>query len=53
MLNNKLIFADPPYNLQLKQDLYRPNNTKVEGVDDKWDKFDSNKEYGGLKIVKY
>lgn len=34
-----LIFADPPYNLQLKQELYRPNQTKVEGVDDDWDKF--------------
>lgn len=28
----KLIFADPPYNLQLKQNLYRPNQTKVDGV---------------------
>ena len=34
-----LIFADPPYNLQLKKELYRPNETKVDGVDDKWDKF--------------
>lgn len=40
-----LIFADPPYNLQLKQDLYRPNQTKVEGVFDQWDKFDSLKTY--------
>lgn len=40
-----LIFADPPYNLQLKQDLYRPNQTKVEGVDDAWDKFSTNEEY--------
>lgn len=29
-----LIFADPPYNLQLKNELYRPNQTKVDGVDD-------------------
>jgi DNA modification methylase len=36
-----LIFADPPYNLQLSGDLYRPNQTKVSGVDDAWDKFDS------------
>jgi len=36
-----LIFADPPYNLQLKKDLYRPNNTIVKGVDNSWDKFDS------------
>lgn len=41
----RLIFADPPYNLQLKQELYRPNNTKVDGVDDHWDKFASNMEY--------
>ena len=40
-----LIFADPPYNLQLKQELYRPNQTKVAGVDDGWDKFSSFSEY--------
>jgi len=40
-----LIFADPPYNMQLENALYRPNNTKVEGVDDLWDKFDSFKTY--------
>lgn len=40
-----LIFADPPYNLQLKNDLYRPNQTKVDGVFDKWDKFASMKDY--------
>ena len=40
-----LIFADPPYNLQLKQELYRPNQTKVDGVDDEWDKFSSNSDY--------
>lgn len=40
-----LIFADPPYNLQLKGDLYRPNQTKVDGVFDEWDKFDSFQEY--------
>src|SRR4030042_4446832 len=34
-----LIFADPPYNLQLQQDLYRPNMTKVDAVNDEWDKF--------------
>src|SRR5512135_1793790 len=34
-----LVFADPPYNLQLAGDLLRPNNTKVDGVDDEWDKF--------------
>jgi modification methylase len=36
-----LIFADPPYNLQLKGDLHRPDNSKVDAVDDDWDKFDS------------
>lgn len=36
-----LIFADPPYNLQLSQDLWRPNMTKVDAVDDEWDQFDS------------
>ena len=40
-----LIFADPPYNLQLSKELYRPNQTKVDGVNDKWDKFNSFKEY--------
>ncbi len=40
-----LIFADPPYNMQLKNDLYRPNNTKVDGVNDDWDKFASFEEY--------
>ncbi len=40
-----LIFADPPYNLQLKQELYRPNHTKVDGVNDNWDQFSSFKEY--------
>ncbi|HSU49546.1 MAG TPA: site-specific DNA-methyltransferase [Segetibacter sp.] len=40
-----LIFADPPYNLQLNADLYRPNQTKVDAVDDEWDKFDSKEDY--------
>jgi len=40
-----LIFADPPYNLQLQQELYRPNMTKVDAVDDHWDKFASFKDY--------
>lgn len=34
-----LIFADPPYNLQLQQDLYRPNHSKVDAVADAWDHF--------------
>ena len=40
-----LIFADPPYNLQLRNDLYRPNMTKVAAVNDDWDKFDDFVEY--------
>lgn len=40
-----VIFADPPYNLQLDGELYRPNETKVDGVDDEWDKFSSFQEY--------
>ncbi len=35
-----LIFADPPYNLQLQNELYRPNMTKVDAVNDGWDKFE-------------
>ncbi len=34
-----LVFADPPYNLQLDKDLLRPNNTQVDGVHHDWDKF--------------
>jgi modification methylase len=40
-----LVFADPPYNLQLSQELFRPNLTKVDAVDDGWDKFASFEEY--------
>ena len=40
-----LVFADPPYNLQLDQNLYRPNNSKVDAVDDEWDQFESFEEY--------
>ena len=36
-----LIFADPPYNLQLGGDLFRPDGSQVDAVDDDWDKFDS------------
>ena len=35
-----LIFADPPYNLQLEGELLRPDNSRVDGVDDAWDRFD-------------
>jgi DNA modification methylase len=40
-----LIFADPPYNLQLEKELWRPNATKVNGVDDAWDQFSGFKSY--------
>lgn len=36
-----MIFADPPYNLQLGGDLHRPDGSQVDAVDDDWDKFDS------------
>lgn len=40
-----LVFADPPYNLQLKGDLHRPDQSKVDAVTDDWDKFDSFASY--------
>ena len=40
-----LVFADPPYNLQLQNDLYRPNMSRVDAVDDNWDKFANFEEY--------
>jgi DNA modification methylase len=40
-----VIFADPPYNLQLNQELYRPNLTRVDGVSEAWDQFESFQEY--------
>ena len=36
-----LVFADPPYNLQLQGDLKRPDDSRVDSVDDAWDKFES------------
>src|SRR5258708_23355495 len=36
-----LVFADPPYNLQLKGDLKRPDESHVDAVNDDWDKFSS------------
>ena len=36
-----LVFADPPYNLQLRGDLKRPDDSRVDAVDDDWDKFSS------------
>ena len=40
-----LVFADPPYNLQLRGELHRPDNSKVDAVDDAWDQFGSFKAY--------
>ena len=43
-----LVFADPPYNLQLGGDLHRPDNSKVDAVDDGWDRFASFAAYDGF-----
>jgi len=40
-----LVFADPPYNLQLGGELHRPDNSRVDGVDDAWDRFADFKAY--------
>ena len=40
-----MIFADPPYNLQLSGDLHRPDNSHVDGVTEAWDQFESLKTY--------
>ncbi len=40
-----LIFADPPYNLQIENELWRPNATRVDGVDESWDHFSSFENY--------
>jgi modification methylase len=40
-----LIFADPPYNLQLEEGLTRPDQSRVDAVDDEWDKFESFAHY--------
>jgi modification methylase len=40
-----MIFADPPYNLQLGGDLFRPEGSRVDAVDDHWDKFNSFAHY--------
>lgn len=40
-----MCFADPPYNLQLANDLYRPNRTKVDAVEESWDQFESMEAY--------
>jgi modification methylase len=40
-----LVFADPPYNLQLSGELHRPDNSRVDGVEEEWDKFADFAEY--------
>ncbi|MDN5249105.1 MAG: site-specific DNA-methyltransferase [Alphaproteobacteria bacterium] len=40
-----MVFADPPYNLQLNGELHRPDNSIVSAVDDHWDQFESFKAY--------
>ena len=40
-----LVFVDPPYNMQIGETLRRPDDSKVKGVNDKWDKFESFKHY--------
>ena len=40
-----LVFADPPYNMQIGEKLTRPDSSKVNGVTDKWDRFNSFKHY--------
>ena len=40
-----LVFADPPYNLQLQGNLSRPDRSKVQAVNDKWDQFENFKSY--------
>jgi modification methylase len=40
-----LVFADPPYNLQLGEGLRRPNHSLVDGVEERWDRFDGFEAY--------
>ena len=40
-----VVFADPPYNLQLQRQLYRPDQSKVDAVDDAWDRFSDFQSY--------
>ncbi len=45
-----LIFADPPYYLQLENELIRPNQTVVDAVDDDWDQFDGFQNYDNFTV---
>ena len=46
-----LVFADPPYNLQLRETLYRPDQTTVEAVTNDWDKFETYKDYDEFCLI--
>ena len=45
-----LIFADPPYNLQLEKELWRPNATRVNGVEETWDHFTNFETYDSFTL---
>ena len=45
-----IVFADPPYNLQLKNHLTRPDRSRVSAVNDKWDQFESFQKYDEFSI---
>ena len=46
-----LVFADPPYNMQIGEKLTRPDASRVNGVNDKWDQFNSFKQYDEFCIA--
>ena len=46
-----VIFADPPYNMQIGERLTRPDASKVNGVNDKWDQFNSFKHYDKFSLA--
>jgi modification methylase len=48
-----MVFADPPYNLQLGGDLLRPDNSKVDAVDDEWDKFADPEDRNATGFAEY
>jgi modification methylase len=48
-----MVFADPPYNLQLGGELFRPDNSRVDAVDDDWDKFADPSDPLGTSFARY
>lgn len=46
-----MVFADPPYNMQLGGDLYRPDNSMVDGVNDEWDRFEDLQAYDEFTVA--